>query len=225
MQNADTLLSIYQNRGSERLPLERVYRHLFDPTLFLRAYGKIYRNFGAMTKGVTDETVDGMSLQRIHNLIGLLKAERFEWTPVRRTEIPKENGKMRPLGIPVWSNKLVQEVLRTLLSAYYEQRFSDCSHGFRTNRGCHTALLEIKKQWTGTVWFIEGDIKGFFDNIDHTVLLDILRRDIHDGRLIRLIEGLLKAGYMEAWRFYDSLSGTPQGGIVSPLLANIPTAA
>jgi group II intron reverse transcriptase/maturase len=221
MQKADALLDIYQKRGSKGLPLERVYRHLFDPELFLRAYGKIYRNAGAMSKGTTEETVDGMDLQRIHNIIGFLKWERYKWTPVRRTEIPKANGKMRPLGIPTWSDKLVQEILRTLLEPYYEQRFSNSSHGFRPGRGCHTALHQIRKTWTGTVWFIEGDIKGCFDNIDHTVLLEIIRRDIHDGRLVNLIDGLLRAGYMEDWRYYDTLSGTPQGGIISPLLANI----
>jgi group II intron reverse transcriptase/maturase len=165
--------------------------------------------------------VDGMSLQKINTIIGLLRMERYRWTPVRRTYIEKANGKMRPLGIPTWGDKLVQEVLRTLLEPYYEQRFSDRSHGFRPARGCHTALLQIRNTWKGTVWFIEGDIKGCFDNIDHTVLLEIIRRDIHDGRLVKLIDGLLRAGYMEDWRYYDTPSGTPQGGIISPLLANI----
>ena len=221
MQNAKALLNIYRKRGSKGLPLERVYRHLFDPELYLQAYGKIYRNDGAMTKGATAETVDGMSLQRIHNIVGLLKLERYRWTPVRRTEIPKANGKVRPLGIPTWSDKLLQEVLRTLLESYYEQRFSQHSHGFRPNRGCHSALREIRRKWKGTAWFIEGDIKGCFDNIDHTVLLEIIQRDIHDGRLVRLIEGLLKAGYMRDWKYHETPSGTPQGGIISPLLANI----
>lgn len=221
MQKADALLNIYQQRGSRGLPLERVYRHLFDPDLFLRAYGKIYRNAGAMTKGTTAETVDGMDLQRIHAIVGLLRLERYRWAPVRRTEIPKANGKMRPLGIPTWSDKLVQEVLRTILEPYYEQRFSDHSHGFRPNRSCHTALREVQEKWKGTIWFIEGDIKGCFDDIDHSVLLDIIRRDIHDGRLVGLIDGLLRAGYMEDWKYHDTISGTPQGGIISPLLANI----
>jgi group II intron reverse transcriptase/maturase len=221
MRNANIILNIHQKRGSEGLPLERVYKHLFNPELFLQAYGKIYRNLGAMTRGTTKETVDGMDLQRIHNIIGLLRLERYKWTPVRRTEIPKANGKTRPLGIPTWSDKLVQEALRTLLEPYYEQKFSDHSHGFRPNRGCHTALQEVRKVWKGTVWFIEGDIKGCFDNIDHAVLLEIIQRDIHDGRLVKLIDGLLKAGYMKDWRYYDTLSGTPQGGIISPILANI----
>jgi group II intron reverse transcriptase/maturase len=221
MRNAETVVAIHRDRGSRGLPLERVYKHLLNPELFLAAYGKIYRNFGAMTKGSTEETVDGMSLQKIHGIIDLLRQERYQWTPVRRVEIPKPNGKMRPLGIPTWGDKLVQEVLRTLLEPYYEQRFSDHSHGFRPNRGCHTALREIRRTWKGTVWFIEGDIKGCFDNIDHRVLLEIIRRDIHDGRVVRLIEGLLGAGYMEDWRYHDTFSGAPQGGIVSPLLANV----
>jgi len=221
MQSADSILGIYRERGSKGLPLERVYQRLFDPEFYLRGYGKIYRNFGSMTRGTTRETVDGMSLKKINDIIDLLRRERYRWTPVRRTEIPKPRGGTRPLGIPTWGNKLVQEVLRMLMEAYYEPKFSDHSHGFRPHRGCHSALNEIRKTWRGTVWFIEGDIQGAYDNIDHAIMLEIIRRDIHDGRLLNLIEGLLKAGYMEDWRYYDTPSGTPQGGIISPLLFNI----
>ena len=147
MQNTNAILDIYRKRGARGLPLERVYRHLFDPALFLRAYGKIYRNAGAKTKGATAETVDGMSLQKINSIIDLLRAERYRWTPVRRSYIEKRDGsgKMRPLGLPTWSDKLVQEAVRTLLEPYYEQRFGDHSHGFRPDRGCHSALREIVK--------------------------------------------------------------------------------
>jgi len=221
MRKAEIYLDVHRKRGSRGLPLERVYKHLFDPELYLRAYGKIYRNAGAMTKGSTEETVDGMSLKKIHLIIAQLKLGVYKWTPVRRTEIPKSNGKTRPLGIPTWSDKLLQEVLRQLLEPYYEQRFSTHSHGFRPNHSCHSALREIRDKWKGTVWFIEGDIKGCFDNIDHEILLEIIRRDIHDDRLLRLIAGLLRAGYMEGWVKRDTTSGTPQGGILSPLLANV----
>jgi len=221
MRKADIYLDIHRQRGLRGLPLERVYKHLFDPELWLRAYGRIYRNPGATTKGTTEETVDGMDLQKIHNIIAALKEERYEWTPVRRTEIPKPNGKKRPLGIPTWSDKLLQEVLRSLLEPYYEPRFSNHSHGFRPERCCHSALREIQGRWNGTVWFIEGDIKGCFDNIDHEILLSIIRRDIHDDRLLRLLKGLIEAGYVEDWRWYENTAGTPQGGIISPLLSNI----
>jgi group II intron reverse transcriptase/maturase len=174
-----------------------------------------------MTKGTTDETIDGMSLEKINKIITALKQEKYCWKPVRRVTIPKKNGKTRPLGIPSWSDKLLQDVMRTLLEAYYEPQFSKRSHGFRPNRGCHTALQEIKRVWHGTKWFIEGDIKGCFDNIDHDILINILRKDIKDNRFIRLLGHLLKAGYLENWHYHPTRSGTPQGGIISPLLANI----
>jgi group II intron reverse transcriptase/maturase len=124
------------------------------------------------------------------------------------------------LGIPDWSDKVVQEVIRMLLNAYYEPQFSDHSHGFRPERGCHTALREIKK-WAGTAWFIEGDISQCFDRLDHKLLVSILKEHIHDELFINLLSELLEAGYLEEWKYYATLSGTPQGGIVSPLLANI----
>jgi group II intron reverse transcriptase/maturase len=174
-----------------------------------------------MTKGATEDTIDGMSLKRISDLIETVRYERYRWTPVRRQYIPKSNGKLRPLGIPCWSDKLLQEVMRSILEAYYEPQLSLNSHGFRPDRGCHTALKDIFHGWTSTKWFIEGDIKGCFDNIDHTILLSILREKIHDGRFINLVENLLKAGYLEDWNYRPTLSGTPQGGIISPLLTNI----
>ena len=221
MRTAETVLNVIRDRGERGLPLEDIYRQLYNRDLYLRAYGRLYRNRGAMTKGVTAETVDGMSMAKIDRLIDALRHERYRWTPVRRVHIPKSNGKTRPLGIPTWSDKLLQEVIRMILEAYYEPQFSDRSHGFRPKRGCHTALSEVANQWTGTRWFIEGDIKGCFDNIDHEVLLSVLGERLHDNRFLRLLRHLLGAGYLEEWRYGQTLSGTPQGGVVSPILANI----
>jgi group II intron reverse transcriptase/maturase len=123
--------------------------------------------------------------------------------------------------MPTWTDKVVQEVIRLILEAYYEPNFSNHSHGFRPVRGCHTALSDIKRTWTGTKWFIEGDIKGCFDNINHQKLMDILRENIQDNRFLRLIDSLLKAGYVEEWYYNRTLSGTPQGGVISPILSNI----
>lgn len=225
MRNAETILGILRERGRKGLPVEDVYRQLFNPDLYLRAYGRLYRRDGAMTEGTTEETVDGMSLRKIESIIQRLRCERYRWTPVRRVEIPKKSGKKRTLGIPTWSDKLLQEAIRSLLEAYFEPQFSDHSHGFRPERGCHSALGEVYHVWQGTKWFVEGDIRACFDRIDHTVLLDILRENIHDNRFLRLVEGLLKAGYLAQWKYGATFSGTPlgtpQGGVVSPLLANI----
>ena len=158
MQTAEQLLAIINDRGKRGLPLEGIYRQLYNPGLYLIAYGKIYRNDGAMTKGTTEETVDGMSEKKIAGIIALLREEKYRWSPVRRVYIEKKNStKKRPLGIPTWSDKLLQEVIRLILEAYFEPQFNTHSHGFRPARGCATALREIYHTWTGAVWFIEGD--------------------------------------------------------------------
>jgi group II intron reverse transcriptase/maturase len=221
MQKAEQILQAMRKLGEKRIPLTRVYRCLYSEDLFLAAYDKIARNKGALTPGTENDTVDGMNLQRIRNIIEQLRHERFRFRPVRRTRIPKKRGGTRPLGIPNFSEKLVQEALRLILEAYYEPRFKDSSHGFRRGRGCHTALANIKRKFTATTWFIEGDIRGCFDAIDHTVLEGILSRDIHDGRLLNLIRMCLKAGYIEDWQYNHTYSGAPQGGILSPCLSNI----
>ena len=221
MQNAEIVLAVLRKLGANGKPLDRVYRQLYNENLYLAAYAKLYRNDGALTKGTVDETIDGMNLNRIHVVIEEMSTERFRFTPARRVWIDKKNGRKRPLGIPNFKDKLVQEVLRGLLDAYYEPHFSDNSHGFRPARGCHSALAQIRQQFKGVAWYIEGDIEGCFDNIDHTILMEILSRDIHDHRLLNLIEQGLKAGVIEDWKYHQTYSGTPQGGILSPLLANI----
>ncbi len=221
MRNAETVLGVIRERGRRRLPLEDIYRQLYNRDLYLRAYGKIYRNDGAMTPGSTPETVDAMSLEKIDAIIGLLRLERYRWTPARRTHILKKSGKMRPLGLPTWSDKLLQEVIRSLLEAYYEPQFSPHAHGFRPGRGCHTALAEITQHWRGVKWYIEGDLVQCFDRLDHAVLLSILSDKLHDHRFLRLLANLLQAGYLEDWKYHATLSGSPQGGVVSPILSNI----
>jgi group II intron reverse transcriptase/maturase len=221
MQSADTVLGVLRERGGRGLPLNELYRQMFNPQLYLLAYGRIYANKGAMTPGTTQETVDGMSLRKIDRIIEAMRHERYRFRPVRRVHIPKKNGKTRPLGMPTWSDKLVGEVVRLLLEAYYEPAFSDRSHGFRPGRGCHTALREVAHVWLGTTWFVEGDIADCFGSFDHDVMVGILSEKIHDNRFLRLLRNMLTAGYLEDWKWGATLSGVPQGGIASPVLSNI----
>lgn len=215
------LNSLNEHSKDSSYKFERLYRILFNEELFYVAYQKIASNGGSTTKGSDGRSIDEMSLARIETLIASLKDESYQPHPSRRVHIPKKNGKTRPLGIPAFEDKLVQEVVRMILEAIYEGHFETISHGFRPKRSCHTALLHIQKTFSGAKWFIEGDIKGFFDNIDHDVLVGILRERISDDRFIRLIRKFLKAGYVEDWTFHNTYSGMPQGGIVSPILANI----
>ena len=221
MQNAETVLDVLRERGRKGLPLEGIYRQLFNPQLYLLAYGRIYSNKGAMTPGPDAETADGMTMAKIERIIDAVRHERYRFRPVRRHYIPKKDGKQRPLGLPSWSDKLLGEVIRLLLEAYYEPQFSDYSHGYRPGRGCHTALGEVARTWTGTSWFIEGDISQCFDRLDHQVMLQTLGEKIHDNRLLRLVGQMLSAGYLEDWVWKVTLSGAPQGGVLSPCLSNI----
>jgi hypothetical protein len=172
MQNAETVLGVLRERGRKGLPCEELYRQLFNPQLYLLAYGRIYANHGAMTPGATQETADGMSMETIDAIIEAMRHERYRFSPARRIYIPKRNGKLRPLGLPTWSDKLVGEVVRLLLEAYYEPTFSGHSHGFRPGRGCHTALREVATTWTGTTWFIEGDISDCLEASSHYSFAD-----------------------------------------------------
>ena len=201
-------------------------KHLFRimthcPDLWMKGYSNIYANKGAVTEGVDQTTLDGMSRERIDQLIDALKNGTYSPKPAKRVYIPKANGKQRPLGLPSGDDKLVQEVVRMLLELIYEPIFSNHSHGFRPDRSCHTALIEISQKWKGVKWIVDMDIQGYFDNIDHQKMIDILETKIDDGKFIKLIKSFLEAGYLEDWTFHDTYSGTPQGGICSPVLANI----
>lgn len=222
MRNPINMLSSLQNHSNDRsYTFERLYRNLYNRELFLLAYQNIYASQGNMTKGTDGKTIDAMSLNRIDGIIASLKDESYQPQPSRRTYIPKKNGKLRPLGIPSFDDKLVQECVRLLLEAVYEGSFAKTSHGFRPNHSCHTALSQVQVCFTGVKWFVEGDIKGFFDNINHEVMIGILAEHIKDERFLRLIRKFLKAGYLEDWQYHNTYSGTPQGGIISPILANI----
>jgi group II intron reverse transcriptase/maturase len=221
MQEAAVVLGVLRERGRKGLPCEQLYRQMFNKDLYLLAYGNIYSNQGAMTPGTSGETADGMSEKKIEQIIDSMRQERHRFSPARRVYIPKRNGRLRPLGLPSWSDKLVGEVVRLLLEAIYEPGFSGRSHGFRKGLGCHTALRDIRETWTGTVWFIEGDISDCFGSLDHDILLRIMAEKIHDQRFLRLVRNMLKAGYLEDWQYRETLSGSPQGGVVSPILSNI----
>ena len=215
MQDAGTVLGVLRERSRKGLPITRLYRQMFNKSLYLLAYGRIYSNQGAMTPGASGETADDMSEAKMDAIIEQMRFERYRFSPARRVHILKKNGKLRPLGLPSWSDKLAGEVVRLLLEAIYEPLFSDRSHGFRKGRGCHTALRHVERAWTGTTWFIEGDISDCFGSFGHEILLRILAEKIDDQRFLRLIRNMLKAGYLEDWEYHETPSGIPQGALCS----------
>jgi len=222
MRNPENVLSSLREHSAHTAYVyDRLYKNLYNPALYLQAYQNIYANSGSMTPGVDGQTFDAMSMERIKRLIAALRDESYHPNPAQRAYIPKKNGKLRPLGIPSVDDRLVQEVVRMLLESIYEGSFEDTSHGFRPEKSCHTALRQIQNRFTRCKWFVEGDIKAFFDNIDHNVMIRILGKRIKDERFLRLIRKFLNAGYMEGQQFHSTYSGTPQGGVISPLLANI----
>ncbi len=215
-------LDSIRNLSRQGKRINGLLRLMLSPLLWEQAYAEIAPNRGALTRGVTENTLDGFSLERVQSLISRISAGTYRFTPVRRVYIPKPEGKkLRPLGVPTADDKLVQGVAKLLLEAIYEPVFSHHSHGFRRNRSCHTALSVIQDTWNGVKWLVDVDVVGFFDNIDHSILLNLLRKRIDDERFIHLIARMLKAGYMEDWTFHATFSGTPQGGVVSPILANV----
>nr|QIJ45981.1 hypothetical protein [Calonectria ilicicola] len=202
-----------------------IFEILSDPEVLMIAYEMIKSNSGNMVRGVDYETLDGITKKWFTDTSSSLIKESYKFRPVRRVYIPKANGKLRPLGVGSPRDKIIQQATRIVLEHVLEPRFSKYSHGFRPSRGCHTALREIRK-WKGVAWFIEGDIKGFFDNIDHHILEKLLKKHIKDARFIHLYWKFVKAGYVEYSNgnietFIDSKTGVPQGGILSPLLSNL----
>ena len=200
---------------------ERLYRNLYNPEFYLLAYANVAKSQGSMTAGADGQTLEGMSMPRIERIIQSMKDKSYQPQPARRKYIPKKNGKLRPLGVPSTDDKIVQEIVRMILEAIYEPTFENCSHGFRPHRSCHTALTQVKREFTGAKWIVEGDIHACFDNFDHHVLIDLLRKRINDEAFIELIWKFLKAGYMEQWEYHCTYSGTPQGSGISPVCANI----
>ena len=222
MQEPNALLTTLSNMARKpEVTFGKLFQKLYNDQLWLLAYQRIAPNPGNMTAGTDGKTIDGAGLGLIHAAITELKASRYKPTPVRRVHIPKPNGKQRPLGIPNFRDKLLGTVLKLILEAIYEPTFSASSHGFRPERSCHTALEAVKREMNGVRWWVEGDIKGYFDNVDHDTLLSILSKRITDKRFLHLIGQFLKAGYMEEWRYHQTYSGVPQGGTLSPILSNI----
>ena len=197
-----------------------VYTLLYRHTIWYQAYQNLYPNRGAFTNGIDDDTLNDFDKKRINNIITSLKTKIYHPKPSKQIWIPKANGSKRPISVPSGTDKLIQEACRIILEHIYDSKFSNYSHGFRPNRSCHSALKEVST-WIGTRWFIEFDIKGCFDNINHDLLIALLEERIDDIRFINLIKLFLKAGYIDDWKYNKTISGTPQGGIISPILSNI----
>lgn len=204
----------------------KVWNILLNPDIHVIAYNTIKGNDGAMTPGIDGKTLDGTSMEKILKNIEKLKQHTYQFKPIRRVYIPKKNGKLRPLGIPGPDDKIIQRVMALILEAIYDHEknpiFKDTSHGFRRGKSTHTALKYIT-QWVGADWFIEGDIKGYFDNINHNILADMLKEKIEDQQFIDLYWKAVKVNYVEmnsGKKTYGDI-GVPQGGTLSPILSNI----
>lgn len=215
------LENLQKHSKEENYKYERLYRNLYNEDFYLQALQNIYANKGAMTPGIDGLTLDGYGKERVERIINAVKDHSYQPNPVRRQYIKKKNGKMRPLGISSSDDKLVEEIVKMILESIYDPTFSNYSHGFRPGRSCHTALLQLQQNFTGVKWFVEGDIKSYFDTIDHHNLINILRRRIKDEAFIELIWKFLGAGYMENWEYNATFSGIAQGSGISPILANI----
>jgi len=212
------------HKQAKRDPGKR-FDHLWDiltnPAWLRQAWEEIRSDQGSMTAGIDNVIAVDIAPERIQRLSERLKTGQYRPKPVRRVYIPKANGKTRPLGIPTLEDRIVQQALRMLMEPIFEADFHPCSHGFRRHRSTHTALRDVARMYPRATWIIEGDIVGCFDNIPHGRLMKVIERRIADGKVLSLLRSFLATGYMEQWRYHRTYSGTPQGGVLSPLLANI----
>ena len=197
--------------------------HLVNKETLLKQHEKQLNNKASGIDRMTKEEYNINIEQRLENLINRMKKFSYKPLPVKRTYIPKANGKLRPLGIPAYEDKLVQGVMANILNEIYECKFLDCSYGFRPNRNCHQAIREINQKImiNKVNYILDCDIKGFFDNVDHKWLMKFLEHDIQDKTFLRYVNRFLISGYIEDMKYYETDKGTPQGGLISPILANV----
>ncbi|WP_462405635.1 group II intron reverse transcriptase/maturase [Gracilibacillus sp. Marseille-QA3620] len=198
--------------------------HLLNVQSLIQCHHELPNNKATGVNGTTKEQYAESLEENIMDLTSRLRSKSYRPIPVRRMYIPKLNSnKRRPLGIPEHEDKIVQKGIAKVLNAIYENDFLDCSFGFRPNRNCHDALkilnFYIEKRLVSYV--VDVDIKGFFDNVDHKWMMEFLKHRITDPNLLRIISRFLRGGYMEESRRYKTDKGTPQGGVISPILANV----
>lgn len=197
--------------------------HFVNKETLKEQHKKQQRNKASGIDKMTKDEYENNLEENIENLIERMKKFSYKPLPVRRTYIPKANGKLRPLGIPAYEDKLVQGVMADILNEIYECKFLECSYGFRPNRNCHQAIREINQRImiNKVNYILDCDIKGFFDNVNHKWLMKFLEHDINDKAFLRYINRFLISGYMENMKYYETDKGTPQGGLISPILANV----
>ena len=222
MKKLERLIAISKlSKVNNKWKHKDIFRCLNKNELWIIAYETIKRNKGALTKGVNNQTLDGMSIERLERLKNKVCAEQYKFKEVKLTYIPRPDGRKRPLGLPTANDKIVQEVMRIILEAIYEPVFSKQSFGFRKGYGCHDALEHVERRFRWVDYVIEGDIQQAYPTINHNVLIKVLEKRVEDPRFIRLVRKLLKCGVLDEERRILSETGVPQGSIVSPILANI----
>ena len=217
----DVLNSLNSKAGNEGYHYERLYRNLYNERFYLLAYQKLQKKEGRTGTGADRKVIGGIDMERVCRLIKKMKDHSYRPNPALHMDRENQKGKRCSYSGPSFEDKLVQEVVRLILERMYEPVFSNDSHGFRPNRSCHTALQQIRDTFADITWFIEGNVCGFYGSMDHLVLINILRRRIHDEAFLYLLGKFLKAGYLEDWTFHNTYSGTPTGSMIGPILSNV----